>query len=290
MKIVVTGANGQLSSSLTRVPNLENIEIIMLGKAQLDISDLVQVEEMMTTLKPEWVINTAAYTNVDEAESEPEKAFRVNANGPENLALSSLRHGAKLVQISTDYVFDGTSIVPYGENDSKNPKSIYGESKSVGEDRVISTMKTDYYILRTSWLYSEFKSNFAKFMVRRAVQGGDTVEVVNDQFGQPTFAGDLAAQIFQMIQSRPTFGIYHGTNSGRTSWFQFAQEIFRLVGEDPNRVKEISSLKLQRKAQRPANSTLSHSQWGKNGLKEMRNWKEALSESIPRILASVEKE
>jgi len=290
MKIVVTGANGQLGSCLNQVSPLNNVEIVGFAKSQLNISDQFQVEEMMASLKPNWVINTAAYTNVDEAETQPDKAMQTNAIGPENLGLSAARHGAKLIQISTDYVFDGKSIVPYKEDDKKNPMSVYGATKSAGEDKVISAMKKDYYVLRTSWLYSEHKSNFAKYMADRAVNSRDMVEVVGDQFGQPTYAGDLAEQIFQLIRREPKSGIYHGTNSGRTSWFQFAREIFMLIGEDPARVEEISSSKLQRKAKRPANSALSHLNWGASGMKEMRNWKIALSESIPRILASLDKE
>jgi dTDP-4-dehydrorhamnose reductase len=290
MKVLITGAEGQLGRKLNEVLSSTNFEIISLSKSELDITQKEQVYSLINTTKPDWVINTAAYTNVESAESEPEKAHSINASGPENLALSAVRNNARLIQISTDYVFDGKSKNPYEENHKKNPKSIYGTSKSIGEDKVIAAMDSNYYIIRTSWLYSEYKSNFAKFMVSRAINGLDTVEVVNDQFGQPTYAGDLALQLLRVIRNMPEFGIYHGTNSGRCSWHEYAREIFTLAGEDPNRVQEISSLKLQRKAQRPENSSLSHSQWSRSGLKEMRNWKDALHESFPQILETVKKE
>ena len=290
MKVLITGAEGQLGLKLHEVLRSTNFEILSLSRSELDITQTEQVDRVINTTKPDWVINTAAYTNVDGAESEPEKAHLVNASGPENLASSSVRINAKFIQISTDYVFDGKSKNPYEENDKKNPKSVYGASKSIGEDKIIAAMDSNYYIIRTSWLYSEYKSNFAKFMASRAIHGLDTVDVVNDQFGQPTYAGDLALQLLNVIQNRPQFGIYHGTNSGRCSWHEYAREIFTLAGEDPNRVQEISSLKLERKAQRPENSSLSHSQWRKSGLREMRNWKEALHESFPQILEAVKKE
>lgn len=290
MKVLITGAEGQLGRKLKEVLSTTNFEIMSLSRSELDITQTEQVDYLINSTKPDWVINTAAYTNVDGAESEPEKAHSINASGPENLALSSVRNNARLIQISTDYVFDGKSKNPYEERDEKNPKSVYGTSKSMGEDKVIAAMDSNYYIVRTSWLYSEYKSNFAKFMVSRAINGLDKVEVVNDQFGQPTYAGDLALQLLNVIQNKPEFGIYHGTNSGRCSWHEYAQEIFTLAGEDPNRVQEISSLKLQRKAERPENSSLSHSQWSKSGLKEMRNWKEALHENFPQILETVKRE
>lgn len=290
MKVLITGSEGQLGRKLNEVLKSTNFEILGLSRSEFDITKIDQIERVMESIKPDWVVNTAAYTNVDGAELEPEKAHLINAKGPENLALSSLRNNATLIQVSTDYVFDGKSKNPYDEYDKKNPKSVYGTSKALGEDKVIETMRSNYYIIRTSWMYSEHNSNFVKFMADRAINDINTIEVVSDQFGQPTYAGDLARQILGVIQDHPNFGIYHGTNSGRCSWHEFAQEIFRLAGENPDRVLEISSQKLQRKAQRPENSALSHSQWSKNGLQEMRNWREALQESFPIIFRTVKKE
>jgi dTDP-4-dehydrorhamnose reductase len=211
----------------------------------------------------------------------------VNSLGPQNLAKAADKVGARLVQISTDYVFSGEGTVPWTENAPHNPQSVYGLTKSDGERFVLTDLPSKSYVVRTAWLYSSKGKNFVKTMANLALNGSGEVRVVNDQIGQPTFSVDLAKQIIALVLSKAQPGIYHGTNSGQATWFEFAQEIFSLAGADVSRVTPVSTSEFPRPAKRPAYSVLGHDAWAGTSIPAMRNWKIALEEAMPQVISEI---
>ena len=227
MNVLVTGSNGQLASCIKDLAKqYDGLNFIYTDYKELDICDLNQVNTFFKSNKKiDYCINCAAYTAVDKAESDVEKAFEINANGAKNLAIACREFDAILIQISTDFVFDGEKKEPYTETDVAKPISVYGASKLQGEIEIKQTLET-YFILRTSWLYSEHGTNFMKTMLRLA-ETRDEISVVSDQIGTPTYAGDLADVILKIISSKNTnFGLYHYSNEGVASWYGFAKAIF----------------------------------------------------------------
>ena len=287
---LVTGGTGQLGLALQRELTKQDIEYKAPTSAELDLTKPAQLEVAINEIKPSVIINTAAWTDVDGAESNPDLVFEINAQAPKRLAELARSLDSVFVQISTDYVFDGESKAPYSESHKKNPQSVYGKSKSQGEKYVEEIYKAKSYIFRTAWLYSADRKNFAKTMARLALKFSDEVKVVNDQLGQPTFAKDLAEKIVETVNSHSPFGIYHGTNSGAATWFEFAQEIFNLAGSDERRIVPVSSSEFPRKAKRPSYSVLSHESWKRAKLVEMLNWKIALASAMPSIIQAVKDE
>lgn len=288
MEWLITGASGQLGLAMSERLASRSIPFRAAHSKDLDITQEDFVEDFLLKHMPSVVVNCAAWTDVDGAEANENRAHRVNALGPKNLASSSKKIGAKLVQVSTDYVFSGKSASPLDENAELNPVSVYGRSKCDGERFVQEIYKDGSYIVRTAWLYSSNGKNFAKLMSNLALASEAEVRVVSDQFGQPTSASDLADQIIKLVLQESKFGIYHGTNSGEASWFTFAQEIFRILGKDLNRLKPVSHSEFPRSAKRPEYSVLAHKGWDKVGLSEMRPWQHALASELPKILASIE--
>jgi dTDP-4-dehydrorhamnose reductase len=287
MTWLVTGANGQLGKALTRELDLRAIEYVAFGSDALDVTNAENVDQIFEKVKPDVVINAAAWTDVDGAESNSDAAFAVNGDGVANLARASAQAAAILVHVSTDYVFSGQADQPWPEDAPIDPQSVYGHSKAAGELAIGSIYPDRSYIVRTAWLYSEFGKNFAKTMCNLAISSDKEVKVVNDQVGQPTNAKELAAQLIDLVGSGAVFGIYHGTNSGQASWFEFAQEIFKLSGADVGRVIAVSSSEFPRPAKRPNYSVLSHASWAKSGVEPMADWKSALEKSMPAIVNSV---
>ena len=253
---------------------LSGRDVTALGRPDLDITDLDAVR--VAVAGQDVVINASAYTKVDDAESNESDAFAVNATGAQNLAIAASETGAKLVQVSTDYVFDGSATSPYDEATPLNPISAYGRTKAEGERLALAANPDGTYIVRTAWLYGAGGPNFAKTMLRLA-QSHDTVSVVTDQLGQPTWTGDLARQIVELLDADAAPGVYHATNSGEASWYDFTREIFQVVGLDPLRVKETTSAQFVRPAPRPDYSVLGHDAWTRAGIAPMRNWRAALS-------------
>lgn len=290
MTWLVVGANGQLGRSVCEDLARRRLPFVGSNSSELDLTQPLRVKQYVDAIKPTVILNAAAYTNVDQAESNRVLAWAVNAEGAGLLAEISRDSGAIFVYVSTDYVFSGISTTPYSEFDLPAPGGVYGETKAAGEQFVQEAYPAGTYIFRTAWLYSAMGKNFAKTMVRLALKDSSDVSVVNDQIGQPTFAGDLAKQMIDSVLKEIPFGIYHGTNSGEASWFEFAQEIFRLVGADVSRVKAVSSDAFSRPAKRPAYSVLGHDKWIGSGVEEMRDWKMALTESIPAIVSAVKTE
>lgn len=274
MKYLITGAAGMLGRDLQVA--LAGRDVTAFGRADLDITDLSAVLEAVDGYDA--IINAAAYTKVDDAETNEDAAYAINATGPHNLALAAVATGARLVQISTDYVFDGNATTPYGEDTPIDPISAYGRTKAAGEAFVLSTHPTGSYIVRTAWLYGEHGPNFPKTMLKLAA-ARDTLSVVDDQVGQPTWTADLAKQIVALLDAKAPAGIYHGTNSGVTSWFGFAQAVFAGAGLDPARVTPTDSSQFVRPAPRPAYSVLGHDAWQAAGLAPMRDWREALADA-----------
>lgn len=249
MRIVITGAGGQLGTALQAV--LGDHEVIPYNRQQLDVTKLEAVRKAIQRVSPHLVINAAAYTNVDGAEAEQDQAFRTNSLGPRNLALASAAHHIPIVHLSTDYVFDGRQSRPYHEFDVPAPLSVYGHSKLAGEHHV-RWSNPKHFIVRTAWLYHSVGKNFPKTICELAKQG--EVRVVTDQYGSPTFAPHLAQGIGRLLETE-AFGTYHLAGSGGTSWFEFTQVLFKHLGLHA-RVLPVSSSVFRRAARRPPYAVL----------------------------------
>ena len=248
-------------------------DVTSLSRADLDVTDLDAARAAVGG--HDVVINASAYARVDDAESHEAAAFAVNATGAQNLAIAASETGAKLVQVSTDYVFDGSATSPYDEATRLTPISAYGRTKAEGERLAQAANPDGTYIVRTAWLYGAGGPNFVTTMLLLAANH-DTVSVVTDQLGQPTWTADLARQIVALLDADAAPGTYHATNSGKASKFDFTREIFRVVGLDPNRVKATTSAEFVNPAPRPDYSVLGHDAWARAGVSPMRNWRAAL--------------
>ena len=282
MRVLVTGANGQLGSELVALYRARSGDSVLgVDLPDVDITSDASVGAVFSSFSPDVVINCAAWTAVDAAEENEAGALAVNGEGPRVLARACRAAGAWLVQISTDYVFSGEATSPYAEDATPDPRSAYGRTKLAGELAVIEELPDSHYIVRTAWLYGHQGNNFVKTMLRLESER-ETIDVVDDQVGQPTYAADLAAQIVELLDARPAAGIFHGTNSGEVSWHGFTQEIFRQIGADPARVIAVTSEQFVRPAPRPAYSVLGHQRWAEVGVPEMRDWREAIAEAMQR--------
>ena len=275
-RILLTGAGGMLGHDL--VAAFSDVDLDARTRGELDVTDAEAVTRAVEGI--DVVINAAAYTKVDDAETERDVAFAINAEGPRNVARACKAHGATLIHVSTDYVFDGTTTTPYPEDTPRNPVSAYGQSKAAGEEAIETEHPDGSIIIRTAWLYGQHGPNFPRTMLRLA-HTHESVNVVADQVGQPTWTKDLAGWIRLLVNSDIQSGVFHGTNSGQTSWFDFAKEVYRLGGLDPARIQPTTSDEFPRPAPRPAWSVLGHDSWGKAGLPEPRDWREALTEAFP---------
>jgi len=286
MKWLILGG-GQLAKSLEAELTTSNITFISLNRSQLDISDSNRVSEVLLTEQPKVVVNAAAWTNVDLAETHETEARIVNAIGPEFLAQISLQIESSFVQISTDYVFSGISRTPWKENAVTEPSSAYGRTKAEGEYRVLKAFPQGTRVVRTAWLYSQYGKNFVKTIAKIALKESRMVEVVSDQVGQPTSAYDLASQIRVLIEADAQPGIYHGTNTGSASWFELAQFVFNFCGANPERVKPSKTINAAGIAIRPQYSVLGHEKWLEESLTPMRDWRIALEDALPSIISEL---
>ncbi|RUR01342.1 dTDP-4-dehydrorhamnose reductase [Labedella endophytica] len=275
MRYLITGANGMLGTDLRAV--LAGRDVTALARTDLDVTDLEAVRAAVSGYDA--VLNAAAYTRVDDAETNEDAAFAVNETGPRNLAIAAREAGAKLVTISTDYVFPGDATEPYAEDTPRDPINAYGRSKAAGEEAAIAEHPDGAFVVRTAWLYGENGPNFAATMARLST-AHPTVSVVSDQHGQPTWTFDLAQRIVELLDADAPAGVYHGTNAGRTTWHGFTQAIFEELGLDPERVLETDSSTFARPAPRPAFSVLGHDGWSAAGLPPMRDWREALHAAV----------
>ena len=288
MVVLITGANGQLGQSIQFIANkYPNIQFVYTDFQEMDITNIENCQAVFAKHQPHFCINTAAYTAVDKAESEWDKAHLINAVGPENLAKVCKEFDTILIHISTDFIFDGTSKVPYLETDIPNPKSIYGQTKLDGELAIQKNWKK-HFIVRTSWVYSQFGANFMKTMLRLASER-DTLSVVNDQIGTPTYAVDLAEVLIKIINTEnPTpntqrpFGVYNFSNEGVCSWYDFAAAIFHQKGIQID-LKPIPTDSYPTPAKRPAYSVLDKTKIKKVFGVEIKNWKESLTISLNHL-------
>ena len=276
VRVLVTGSLGQLGREFVSLIGARGDDVLGLDRPDIDITDPASVTVAMAGFKPDVVINCAAWTAVDEAETHEAAALLVNGEGPRVLAVACAERGAWLVHISTDYVFAGDATTPYPTDATPAPRSAYGRTKLAGEVAVQSELPDHHYLVRTAWLYGLEGGNFVKTMLRLERER-DTVSVVVDQYGQPTYARDLALQILMLLDARPPAGTFHATNGGATNWFEFTRAIFEQVGADPARVLPTDSSTFVRPAPRPAYSVLAHDCWAQAGLPGMRDWREALS-------------
>jgi dTDP-4-dehydrorhamnose reductase len=250
-KLFVTGSNGQLGRAINKQYANSEYELVNTDVAELDITNVDAVVQMIKEVKPYAIINCAAHTGVDACETDQDNAYRINAIGPRNLSIAATEVGAKMVHISTDYVFEGNAAKPYIEFDAVNPQGMYGLTKLAGENFVEAFAK-DYFIIRTAWLYGEGK-NFVKTMLRLA-EANDKVRVVGDQFGTPTSTTELAKMVAHLVPTQ-NYGVFHGTCEGACSWADFAKEIFRLAGKSAQ-VEAITTAEYPTPAVRPAYSVL----------------------------------
>jgi len=276
MKILVTGANGQLGRELVLLPAPRDMEIVGFGREELDITDLEQCRSVLRSHKPDAVIHCAAYTKVDQAESQPDEAYRVNAYGTRNAALAAEEVGAKFVYISTDYVFDGRADKPYREYDRTDPQTVYGRSKLAGE-QLVQSLTSRYFIVRTSWVYGKHGANFVKTMLKLAEER-KMLRVVDDQIGSPTYTLDLARFLLELVKT-DYYGIYHASNSGICSWYEFAKAIFEERRLNVH-VEPCTTEEFPRPAQRPAWSVLDHGAIRAHGFEPLRPWREALRDYL----------
>ncbi len=278
-KVIITGANGQLG----RAVNLQyagsgEYELINTDVGELDITNIDKVMEFVRDVKPYAIINCAAYTAVDACEKEEDLAFRINAVGPRNLSIAATEMGAKMMHVSTDYVFDGNGTRPYRETDPTGPQGAYGRTKLAGEE-FVREFGNRHYIIRTAWLYGDGK-NFVKTMLRLS-ETNDKVRVVMDQVGSPTSADELAKAIAYLLPT-DNYGLFHGTCEGDCSWAQFTEEIFRLAGRDTI-VEAITSEEYAAAAKRPAYSILENYMFKMTTGFMFADWHDAIAEYIRKL-------
>ena len=279
-RVLVTGADGQLGRPLVRIL-AEDPGMTVLGadRQRLDITDRTSIARVMADFAPDVIVNCAAWTAVDDAETHEDAATAVNGTAVAHLAQACASGRAWLLQMSTDYVFDGRAHSPYAEDAQPNPVSAYGRSKLAGELAVQRELPDRHYIVRTAWLYGMHGNNFVHTILRALAQRG-SVDVVDDQLGQPTYADDLARQIRALISRKPGAGIFHGTNSGMTTWFGFTRAIAAEAGYPDSAVRPTNTAAFPRPAARPAYSVLGHGRWTDVGLPQMRDWRVALSAAV----------
>ena len=284
MNILVTGANGQLGREMQRLSAVSPNNYTFTDVAELDVTDAGAVRQAVAQTRAEVIVNCAAYTNVERAEEDEAAADRLNRGAAENLARAAEANGATLIHVSTDYVFDGTAHTPYTEDGTPSPLGAYGRTKLAGE-RAVMASGCRYLIFRTAWLYSEYGNNFLKTMLRLTSER-DTLQVVFDQIGTPTYAGDLALALFSIIESERyagNEGVYHFTDEGVCSWYDFATEIAAAAGHDKCRIIPCHTSEFPTKATRPAYSVLDKTKFKETFRMDIPHWREAMIYCMKRL-------
>ncbi|MFE0256833.1 dTDP-4-dehydrorhamnose reductase [Streptomyces sp. NPDC059010] len=284
MKWLVTGAGGMLGHDTVAELHARGERVTGLDHAALDITSPSSVDHALAAQHPDVVVNCAAYTAVDDAEKNEERALRVNGDGPRLLARACAAHGARLIHVSTDYVFAGDARTPYSEDDPPGPRTAYGRTKLAGERGVLDELPAASAIMRVAWLYGAHGRSFVRTMIELETSR-TTVDVVDDQHGQPTWTADVATTIADLGPrvGADASGVLHATNSGEATWYDLAREVFRLLGADPDRVRPVTSEAFPRPAPRPAYTVLAHRRRQELGLARARDWRTALHEALPRI-------
>lgn len=276
MKVLVTGVKGQLGYDVVKELEKRGMEAVGVDIEEMDITDAASVDKVIKEAAPDAVIHCAAYTAVDAAEDNEEICRKVNAEGPQNIANVCKELDIKMIQISTDYVFDGEGTRPWEPEDERHPLSVYGQTKYEGELAVQNTLEK-YFIVRIAWVFGINGKNFVKTMLNLG-KTRDHLTVVNDQYGSPTYTYDLARLLVDMVQT-DKYGVYHATNEGICTWYEFACEIFRLAGLDV-KVDPVTSDQYPAKAKRPSNSRMSKEKLTENGFEKLPAWQDALERYI----------
>jgi len=282
---LITGADGMLGRDLAELLADADERVIGLNRAGLDVTDAAAVGAALERHRPDVVVNCAAWTAVDDAEAREDEALAVNGHAVGYLAGACAAGAAALVQVSTDYVFDGLATDPYPEDHRTGPRGAYGRTKLAGERAARSALADNAYVVRTAWLYGAHGSSFVATMLARA-RAGKPVSVVDDQRGQPTWTADVAAQIHALIATAAPAGTYHATSSGETTWFGLAREVYARAGADLDLVTPCTSAAFPRPAPRPAYSVLGHDAWPACGIKPIGDWRDALDRAFPAMLGS----
>ena len=281
------GGTGQLGQSLRNQILKSDIKFIAPSSSDLDIRDFQKTRNYIVDYNPSNIINCSGWTNVAKAESNTLEANILNGYAVNNLIQISRDISSTLVHISTDYVFSGSKTLPYLVNDKVDPINAYGVSKVIGEQLIQESNAEKFYIFRTAWLYSEFGANFVKTIISKYNAGQNQIKVVNDQFGNPTFATDLASQIIQSIRLNIPYGIYHAVNNGTASWYDLAVQTLNYLGNSSNVIHGISSNEYMSEVPRPQYTSLDTSKWSDLDIPGMRSWEEALSLAVPKIIQNM---
>lgn len=281
LKILVTGSNGQLGNQLRKISTaFRDCDFLFTDLPELDITAEIRVDRALSEYKPDWLVNCAGYTAVDKAETDQEAAQKLNADAPALLSKLSAKYDTRLIHISTDYVFDGRNHRPYAEDHAKNPKGIYAKSKALGEDLVLAN-NPESIIIRTSWLYSVYGNNFMKTVLRLGTEKG-FMRIVSDQIGTPTWTGDLAHAIMTMIEMDTKAGIYHFSNEGVCSWYDFAKAIVEFQ-DIPCTVEPITTKDYPLPAPRPFYSVLDKSLFKATTGMTVPYWRDSLKQCLKQL-------
>jgi dTDP-4-dehydrorhamnose reductase len=289
MKVVITGADGQLGRSFQDALKLKGIAFLALSRKTMDVTNLAQVRSVLGSTGASLIINSAAYTNVEQAEINPEIAFAINQVGSRNVAIVCRELDSRLIHISTDYVFSGNRDLPWQVDSDARPLSVYGKSKLAGENAIREEWSENSLIVRTAWLYSQYGKNFYKTILQLANKDKSPIKVVNNQVGQPTSAPELASFILSTFPLEIPAGVYHATNSGSATWYDFAYSIFQLAGADTGRIEPISAEDYNTKAPRPDYSVLDNSKWDKYDLNTLGDWEYSVANAFSTIQESMNK-
>lgn len=287
---LIVGAGGQLGQAVQKELSKREINFLAFTSSQLDVRDHENVRTQIALLRPNIIVNCAGWTDVQGAEMKEDVAIALNAFAIENIVKIANGIGSKVVQISSDYVFSGDKNLPYEESDPMNPINAYGRSKALGEHLISKLNESPVYVLRTAWLHSEFGTNFVKSILRKYLTSELPIRVVNDQFGNPTSATDLAYQIVESVNNEIPFGTYHAVNTSSASWYDLSRYSLEYLGLDTNKLVGVASDESESHVNRPKNSSLGTSKWSQTNVPEMRNWKIALQDTIQNIYVSVERE
>jgi len=282
MRWLVTGAHGMLGTDLVALLRSRGEDVTAASRASLDLTSADAISGAVSG--HDVVVNCAAWTAVDDAEDQEDAALAVNAEAPRLLARAAATAGARLVQVSTDYVFDGAATTPYAEDAPHSPVSAYGRTKAAGETAVREEHPRGHLVVRTAWLYGAHGGSFPKTIARLARERGE-VKVVDDQVGQPTWTADVAATIAALVHADAPAGTYHATSSGRCSWYEFAQQVVVAAGLESSVVMPTTSTEFVRPAPRPAYSVLGHDALTRLGLEPIGDWSERWAEAAPAVLA-----
>ncbi len=280
MKVLVTGIGGQLGHDVVRELEQRGQDVVGVGREEMDITDAEKVGEVIRACAPDAVIHCSAYTAVDRAEDEADQCRKVNVDGAKNIAEVCAELDCKMIYISTDFVLSGEGERPWETDDAAGPISVYGRTKYEGETEVKSRLDK-FFIVRISWVFGKNGNNFVKTMLRIGKENG-AVKVVDDQIGSPTYTRDMAVLLADMVQTEK-YGVYHASNEGFCSWYEFAKEIFRLAGMDEVSVTPITSDQFPAKAKRPFNSRMSKEKLIKEGFNKLPSWQDALKRYLQEL-------